>query len=168
MSRPQLNIKFDGEGEKDLLETVKARAIDERLTLKEFVIDALRLRLEAKAPSQSTQASRSIPTVTKGELDEFRRRIANSEMALRGEIRKDRDQIAMLAGAIAAIEARLDGIVPPSPSVDDTDDTQDSQARQSNWREWEEHCEPGTGAWDTWNTDAVAFLDGISWENCDG
>lgn len=44
MSRPQLNIKFDGEGEKELLEAVKTQAQNERISLKEFVLDALKNR----------------------------------------------------------------------------------------------------------------------------
>jgi hypothetical protein len=62
MSRPQLNIKFDGEGEKELLETVKTRAQDERISLKEFVLDALKNRLRVHLATQSTQPK---PAVTK-------------------------------------------------------------------------------------------------------
>jgi hypothetical protein len=73
MSRPQLNIKFDREGEKELLEAVKARAQDERISLKEFVLDALKNRLTVPLLVQSTQAK---PTISKVEVDELKRRIA--------------------------------------------------------------------------------------------
>jgi hypothetical protein len=166
MSRPQLNIKFDGDGEKEFLETVKARAEDERVSLKDFVIDALKMRLaKSKESSQSTQPT---PSLSKGELQEFSRRLANVELSLRSEIRKDREQIALLASAIAQIEHRLDSTLPLSPPVDEHQAREDRQARQSTWREWEEHCEPGTGAWGTWGSDAVEFLDAVRWNDADG
>lgn len=166
MSRPQLNIKFDGEGEKEFLETVKARAEDERVSLKDFVIDALKMRL-AKS-WESTQSTQPSPSRESGELHEFSRRLANAELSLWGEIRKDREQIALLASAIAQIEHRLDSTASlPSP-VDEHQAREDRQARQSTWREWEEHCEPGTGAWGTWGSDAVEFLDAVQWGEADG
>ncbi|WGV29215.1 hypothetical protein [Halotia branconii] len=75
MSRPQLNIKFNGEGEKELLEAVKIRAQDERISLKEFVLDALKNRLTVSL-SLSTQPTQPKPAVTKGEVDELKRRIS--------------------------------------------------------------------------------------------
>ena len=155
MSRPQLNIKFDGEGEKELLEAVKARAQDERISLKEFVLDALKNRLTVPLLIQSTQAK---PTISKVEVDELKRRIANNQIGLMGEIRKDRDQIATLAAAIALIESRLDVLDPPG---------EDSQARQSR-HGCEEDCEPGNRAWDTWGSDAIEFLDTVRWGDADG
>ncbi|MBE8989984.1 hypothetical protein [Nostoc sp. LEGE 12450] len=121
MSRPQLNIKFDGEGEKELLETVKTRAQDERISLKEFVLDALKNRLTVP---QSTQPK---PAVTKSEVDELKRRIVEIQISLMGEVRKDRKQIAALAEAIALIESRLDVLDPPNIVIVE----EDSQARQS-------------------------------------
>ncbi|MFN6538254.1 MAG: hypothetical protein RM021_018160 [Nostoc sp. EkiNYC01] len=159
MSRPQLNIKFDGEGEKELLEAVKARAQDERISLKEFVLDALKNRLTVPLLVQSTQAK---PTISKVEVDELKRRIANSQIGLMGEIRKDRDQIATLAAAIALIESRLDVLDPPTLAVGE-----DSQARQSR-HGCEEDCEPGNRAWDTWGSNAIEFLDTVRWGDADG
>ncbi|MFN6456097.1 MAG: hypothetical protein RM022_028420 [Nostoc sp. EfeVER01] len=156
MSRPQLNIKFDGEGEKELLEAVKARAQLERISLKEFVLDALKNRLRVPL---STQTS---PVLTKGELGELKRRIDDNQIGLMGEIRKDRDQIATLAAAIALIESRLDVLDPPTLAVGE-----DSQARQSR-HGWEEDCEPGNKAWDTWGSDAIEFLDTVRWGDADG
>ncbi|YAF99190.1 MAG: hypothetical protein AB3A66_30230 (plasmid) [Nodularia sp. CChRGM 3473] len=142
MSRPQLNIKFDGEGEKELLEAVKARVQDERISLKEFVLDALKNRLKVHL---STQPKAS---VTKGEVDELKRRIADTQISLMREVRKDREQIAALAAAIASIESRLDVLDPPNIETVE----EDSQDRQS----------------DTWESDAVGFLDAISWGNDNG
>ncbi|MBC1225282.1 hypothetical protein GNF10_09730 [Nostoc sp. UCD121] len=148
MSRPQLNIKFDGEGEKELLETVKTRAQDERISLKEFVLDALKNRLTVPQSTQSTQPK---PAVTKSEVDELKRRIVEIQISLMGEVRKDRKQIAALAEAIALIESRLDVLDPPNIVIVE----EDSQARQSRQRE-------------TWENDAVEFLDAISWGDDNG
>ena len=144
MSRPQLNIKFDGEGEKELLEAVKTRAQDERISLKEFVLDALKNRLTVSLPTQPK------PAVTKGEVDELKRRIADAQISLMSEVRKDRKQIAALAQAIAMIESRLDILDPPTITT-----VEDSQARQSRQG-------------DTWGSDAVEFLDAISWGDGNG
>ncbi|BDI20892.1 hypothetical protein ANSO36C_66940 (plasmid) [Nostoc cf. commune SO-36] len=156
MSRPQLNIKFDGEGEKELLEAVKARAQLERISLKEFVLDALKNRLRVPLSTQSS------PVLTKGELGELKRRIDDNQIGLMGEIRKDRDQIATLAAAIALIESRLDVLDPPTRAV-----SEDSPARQYR-HGWEEDCEPGNRAWDTWGSDAIEFLDTVRWGDADG
>jgi hypothetical protein len=148
MSRPQLNIKFDGEGEKELLETVKTRAQDERISLKEFVLDALKNRLRVPQSTQSTQPK---PAVTKSEVDELKRRIVDIQISLMGEVRKDRKQIAALAEAIALIESRLDVLDPPNIVIVE----EDSQARQSRQGE-------------TWENNAVEFLDAISWGDDNG
>ncbi|MEH2220703.1 MAG: hypothetical protein V7K72_27055 [Nostoc sp.] len=150
MSRPQLNIKFDGEGEKELLETVKTRAQDERISLKEFVLDALKNRLIVHLATQSTQSTQPKPAVTKLEVDELKRRIVDIQISLMNEVRKDRKQIAALAEAIALIESRLDVLDPPNIVT-----VEDSQARQSRQRE-------------TWENDAVEFLDAISWGDDNG
>ncbi|WP_414519792.1 hypothetical protein [Nostoc sp. PCC 9305] len=142
MSRPQLNIKFDGEGEKELLEAVKARAQDERISLKEFVLDALKNSLTVHLATQPTQPK---PAVTKPEVDELKRRIVDIQISLMGEVSKDRKQIAALAAAIALIESRFDVLDPPKIVT-----VEDSQARQSRQGE-------------TWENDAVEFLDAISW-----
>ena len=151
MSRPQLNIKFDGEGEKELLETVKTRAQDERISLKEFVLDALKNRLTVPQSTQSTQSTQPKPAVTKPEVDELKRRIVEIQISLMGEVRKDRKQIAALAEAIALIESRLDVLDPPNIVIVE----EDSQARQSRQRE-------------TWENDAVDFLKAISWGDDNG
>lgn len=148
MSRPQLNIKFDGEGEKELLETVKTRAQDERISLKEFVLDALKNRLTVPQSTQSTQPKPALP---KPEVDELKRRIVDIQISLMSEVRKDRKQIAALAQAIALIESRLDVLDPANIMTLE----QDSQARQSRQRE-------------TWVNDAVEFLDAISWGDDNG
>ncbi|RCJ31065.1 hypothetical protein A6769_31930 [Nostoc punctiforme NIES-2108] len=150
MSRPQLNIKFDGEGEKELLETVKTRAQDERISLKEFVLDALKNRLTVHQSTQSTQSTQPKPTVTKLEVDELKRRIVDIQISLMGEVRKDRKQIAALAQAIALIESRLDVLDPPNIVT-----VEDSQARQSRQGE-------------TWENNAVEFLEAISWGDDNG
>ncbi|MBD2731725.1 hypothetical protein H6G96_36995 [Nostoc sp. FACHB-892] len=153
MSRPQLNIKFDGEGEKELLETVKTRAQDERISLKEFVLDALKNRLRVHLATQSTQSTQSTqpkPAVTKLEVDELKRRIVDIQISLMGEVRKDRKQIAALAQAIALIESRLDVLDPPNIVT-----VEDSQARQ--FRQGE-----------TWENNAVEFLEAISWGDDNG
>ncbi|MEH2078613.1 MAG: hypothetical protein V7K89_00930 [Nostoc sp.] len=124
MSRPQLNIKFDGEGEKELLETVKTRAQDERISLKEFVLDALKNRLTVPQATQSTQPKPALP---KPEVDELKRRIVDIQISLMSEVRKDRKQIAALAQALALIESRLDVLDPPNIMTLE----EDSQARQS-------------------------------------
>jgi hypothetical protein len=147
MNRPQLNIKFDGEGEKELLETVKTRAQDERISLKEFVLDALKNRLKVHLATQFTQPK---PAVTKPEVDELKRRIVDIQISLMNEVRKDRKQIAALAQAIALIESRLDVLDPPNIVK-----VEDSQARQSRQGE-------------TWENDAVDFLDAISWGDDNG
>ncbi|MEH2424775.1 MAG: hypothetical protein V7K48_28900 [Nostoc sp.] len=54
------------------------------------------------------------------------------------------------------------------PAVEEHQDREARQARQSTWREWEKHCEPGTGAWGTWGSDAVEFLDAVQWGEADG
>ena len=120
MSRPQLNIKFDGEGEKDLLDQVKARANQERLTLKEFVIDALKLRLAAQVSTQATQAR---PSVTKTEFEALKKKVLDQAISTSIEFKKDRQQIAVLAEIIASMQARLDEIapMPHAPAVDDED-----------------------------------------------
>ncbi|MFN6474375.1 MAG: hypothetical protein RMY36_032480 [Nostoc sp. SerVER01] len=156
MPRPQLNIKLDGEGEQELLESAKARAQNERISLKDFVLDALRMRLASK-PKESTHAPQPIPFATKAQLDEFSRRLASVELALRAEIRKDREQIALLAGAIAQIEHRLDSTA--SPPIDEDRSTGDSQARQPISE---------AGVWGTWGSDAMEFLDTVQWSDIDG
>jgi hypothetical protein len=152
MTRPQLNIKLDGEREKDLLEAVKSRAQDERISLKEFVLDALRKRLASPLP---TQASQSTPLVNKGEIDGLKRRIANSELAMRGEIKKDRELLAVLAQAIALIESRLDAIDNRSPvtlTVNDNDEpTVKTKATMQEW-----------------NSEAIDFLSMVQWSDADG
>ena len=61
MSRPQLNIKFNGEGEKELLEAVKTRAQNKRISFKKFVLDALKNRLTVPQTTQSTQPKPALP-----------------------------------------------------------------------------------------------------------
>ncbi|NEU83702.1 hypothetical protein [Nostoc sp. UIC 10630] len=148
MSRPQLNIKFDGEGEKELLETVKTRAQDERISLKEFVLDALKNRLTVH---QATQATQPKPAVTKLEVDELKRRIVDIQISLMGEVRKDRKQIAALAQSLALIESRLYILDPPNLMTVE----EDSQARQARQGE-------------TWENNAVEFLEAISWGDDNG
>jgi hypothetical protein len=94
--------------------SVKTRAQDERISLKEFVLDALKNRLKVHLATQSTQATQPKPTVTKLEVDELKRRIIDIQISLMGEVRKDRKQIAALAAAIALIESRLDVLDPPN------------------------------------------------------
>ncbi|MBN4003610.1 hypothetical protein [Nostoc sp. LPT] len=67
------------------------------------------------------------------------------------EVRKDRKQIAALAQALALIESRLDVLDPPNLMTLE----EDSQARQSRQGE-------------TWENDAVQFLDAISWGDDNG
>lgn len=67
------------------------------------------------------------------------------------EVRKDRKQIAALAQAIALIESRLDVLDPANIMTLE----EDSQARQSRQGE-------------TWENDAVEFLDAISWGDENG
>ncbi|MBD2564900.1 MULTISPECIES: hypothetical protein [Nostoc] len=148
MSRPQLNIKFDGEGEKELLETVKTRAQDERISLKEFVLDALKNRLTVHPATQATQPKLA---VTKLEVDELKRRIVDIQISLMGEVRKDRKQIATLAQSLALIESRLDILDPPNLMIFE----EDSQARQARQGE-------------TWENNAVEFLEEISWGDDNG
>ncbi len=98
----RLEIDLHTEDDVDFFALVKAKAKSEGLSIKEFVIDALKKRVEPSLPPPPAK-----PTVSPVEMNEFRRRIANSELALRGEIRKDREQIAILAEAIAQLETRL-------------------------------------------------------------
>lgn len=111
----QLNIKLDRDEEKQLLEAVKAGAEKENISLKEFVLNALKNHLAAQTNTQPVSPK---SFATKIELDEVKRRIIDFEIGLMGELRKNKkeieEQIAVLAQAIAAIESRLDDLNPPS------------------------------------------------------
>lgn len=56
-------------------------------------------------------------------------------------------------------------MITPPTVVKVDDDSQATEGRQSNWHEWSEDCEPGTGAWDTWGSDAIEFLDRVNWSD---
>lgn len=117
MTRQQLNIKLETDAEKAILATAKAKAYEERITLKELVLDALKLRLEAKGEATVRTADKSTDPeerLTKGKLDDFKRRLVNVEFNLKTEISRDRKKIDeaiaginSLAAAIAEIEERL-------------------------------------------------------------
>ena len=109
--RAQLNLRMDDQCE--LLAAVKARAKEERITVKDFVVKALKDALHVPSTSQSSQPSLS-------ELHDLKERINGVQIGLMGELRKRDAQlkeqqflIAELASAVARLEARLDGI-PPS------------------------------------------------------
>lgn len=140
MSRPQLNIKFDAEDEEKFLDLVKARAKQERISLKELVIDALKTRLSGPRPFTQPNPVEDTREFNRIE-DDLRRRVAEIQLGLMSEIRKDREQIAILAAAIAQLEARLDKLDPPTVEA-----SQDTQASQ-----------------DKWENNAVEFLDTVNW-----
>ncbi|MDZ7969799.1 MAG: hypothetical protein RM368_33485 [Nostoc sp. DedSLP03] len=94
---------------------------------------------------QSFQSTQPKPALPKPEVDELKRRIVDIQISLMSEVRKDRKQIAALAQALALIESRLDVLDPPNIMTLE----EDSQARQSRQGE-------------TWESDAVEFLDAIS------
>lgn len=135
MSRPQLNIKLEGEGEQELLECVKTQAQKEQISLKDFVIDALRMRLDR--PKYSKEFAQPIQYATKAQLNEFSRRLAEVQLGLRSEIRKNSEQlgeqVASLAIAIAQIEHRLDATVELSSQANERQSTEDNQVKRGTW-----------------------------------
>lgn len=104
MQDDELTIKFLTDEEYDLFTLVRVKARGEGISPEEFVINILKQHFEAIAPPPPPED----PTLTTGQLNEFRRRIGNLDMSQRREIVKLKKQIAVLAEAIASIQSQLD------------------------------------------------------------
>ncbi|RCJ20180.1 hypothetical protein A6S26_05510 [Nostoc sp. ATCC 43529] len=67
-------------------------------------MNALKKYMEASLPRPPEN-----PDLSPGQANEFRRRIANVEGAMRGEVATLKRKMDVLAEAIASIQAQLDG-----------------------------------------------------------
>lgn len=74
----ELRIEAITEEEYDLLRLVKVKADSEGIQLREFVLDALKRRVDELLPPQPTKP----PVVTTGELYEFEKRLNNLNVSL--------------------------------------------------------------------------------------
>ncbi|MBA3922149.1 MAG: hypothetical protein H0X31_10800 [Nostocaceae cyanobacterium] len=129
--RKQLNLRMDDQGE--LLEAVKARAKEERITVKEFVIAAIQNALQQPLTSQPTQTSQNdLQIELMEELHSRDERLDNLEQL-----------VAVLAGAIARLS---ESATPPhsqlpNPDLPYPDEHTDKEiSRMTVWKQWETVC----------------------------
>jgi hypothetical protein len=117
---PQINLKLLNEEERSLVERGKKRAEDLRLTFKDFLLDCLRQALvEYDARNEPATKGDILalndkiavledkvnhPAVGRGELLAVHERLNQLRSGVLNEIRKDREQVAALAAAIARLE----------------------------------------------------------------
>lgn len=100
----ELCIKFKTDEEWDLLTLLRVKAHSEKLSVEQYIINELKKSVEISAPPPPEN-----PILSPTQMDEVLRRIGNVDMSSRGEIAKVRREIAVLAEAITAIQAQLDG-----------------------------------------------------------
>jgi chromosome segregation ATPase len=126
---PQINIKLLCEEDRQLVERAKERALELRLTFKEFVLDCIKqalvqesphgvdnataLEIEAlKAQIAALEEKVSIPCATKTEVHTLQERLNQLRVGISNEIKKDRKQLASLALAIARLENHIEQLMP--------------------------------------------------------
>jgi hypothetical protein len=148
--RKQLNLRMDDCG--DLLDAVKERAKQERITVKELVIDALERRLRIPLADVTSPPSPTSQVVTQAQLNnhtaELKTRISDARLATMAEIKKRDASIAELASALARLEERIDQLTIPQKTRQTRRTTQAKQKPTGKG-------EPPS----TWETRVLDFLD---------
>jgi len=126
---PQINIKLLSEEDRELVERAKERALELRLTFKEFVLDCIKQALVQESPDGADSAIAaeiealkaqisaleekvSIPSATKTEVHTLQERLNQLRVGISNEIKKDREQLASLALAIARLENHIEQLMP--------------------------------------------------------
>lgn len=138
MSRIQLNLRMDDDPE--LMAAIKTRAKEERITVKELVLDAIKKRLQQPLPTPNPPS--------KNELHELKERINGVSIGIMGEMRKRDEQLAKheesiyeLASAIARLEQIIDEMIPVrAPRIPIIDLTDDQVDKLPPWKQWEAEC----------------------------
>ncbi len=126
---PQINIKLLSEEDRELVERAKERALELRLTFKEFVLDCIKQALVQESPDGADSATAleiealkaqiaaleekvSIPCATKTEVHTLQERLNQLRVGISNEIKKDREQLASLALALSRLESHIEQLMP--------------------------------------------------------
>lgn len=99
----KMQISFETAEELALLEAIKIRAKLEGISIKDLVLRALEFRISQALNGKPFESNRD--SVTKQDLSrlaqECNRKLSQLDLKVMSEIRKDREQIALLAHAVA-------------------------------------------------------------------
>jgi predicted RNase H-like nuclease (RuvC/YqgF family) len=155
---PQINIKLLSEEDRELVERAKERALELRLTFKEFVLDCIKQALVQESPDGADSATAleiealkaqiaaleekvSIPCATKTEVHTLQERLNQLRVGISNEIKKDREQLASLALALSRLESHIEQLMPSLNLEVDGSGNSDSD---SDWLFGEDFLGAGT------------------------
>ncbi|NJM74270.1 MAG: hypothetical protein HC862_31760 [Scytonema sp. RU_4_4] len=151
---PQINIKLLSEEDRELVERAKQRALELRLTFKEFVLLCLKGALVEESPHSADSATAaeiealkaqisallekvSIPYASKSEVHTLQERLNHLRVGISNEIKKDREQLASLTLALAKLSegiARLENQIEQLvPSLNLEVDGEGNSDSDSDW-----------------------------------
>lgn len=125
---PQINIKLLSQEDRELAERAKLRALELRLTFKDFVLDCIKqvLALHEASAENATREDINVLNVRiaaleekvshqrvgKGELFTLQERLNQLRVGVWNEIKKDREQVAEMKLAIARLESHIEQLMP--------------------------------------------------------
>ncbi|MBD2198377.1 MULTISPECIES: hypothetical protein [Calothrix] len=129
MEYPQINIKLLSEEDRELVKQAKQRALELRLTFKEFVLNCIKQALVEESLDDADSATAAeiealkaqiatledkvrIPSATKTEVHTLQERLNQLRVGISNEIKKDREQLASLTQAISRLESQIEQLIP--------------------------------------------------------